>query len=128
MLDAILYSKEVFQSPGILPSQCDRIVSALHMIQEPVRDLLDITARIPSPLSHLRYPLIRELHKVDSLLSDLTLLIPRFRADSQTIHQPLEQRHDIQRKFDSLVQGYKDLSRELTMLLEKAQFAGAAPR
>jgi hypothetical protein len=129
MLNAVLYSKEVFMSPDILPSQCDRIVSALHMIQESVRDLLDVTARIPSTLSHLRYPLVRELHKVDNLLSDLALIIPLFRADSQnTSYQSIEQQRDIQRKFDSLVQGYKDMLQELTILLDKAQFLGASSR
>src|SRR5260370_41801517 len=70
MLDAILYAQDVFQSARILPSQGDRIASALHLIRTAVLDLVSLTALMPESLSPSRFPLVRNLYKVYARLYD----------------------------------------------------------
>src|SRR5438067_8315053 len=96
MLDSIVYAREVFQSARILPSQGDRIASALHLIQMEVLELLSLTARMPESLSPSRFSLVSELSKVDTLLNDLLLLIPPSRPGSPTSpYDAIGQRQEI---------------------------------
>jgi len=124
MLEIVHYTHEVFyKNAHFQPEQCDRTMMALNMLYGPVNDLLDLTARLPETLTPLRYPLLRRLHEVDKILSDLSLLLASYRANCQKpSHENLIQRREMQSKSDALVQGYEGILQEVTHLLDKAHF------
>lgn len=125
MLDSIVYARSVFQSAHILSSQGDRIANALHSIRSEVLNLLSLSGRMPESLSPSRFPLVRHLYKVDTLLDDLLVLLSPPRSGSPTSSNEamaLHQQRETQHNFSLLVPAFEGMLQELSIVLDKARF------
>ncbi|HAT44312.1 MAG TPA: hypothetical protein DEV72_03680 [Ktedonobacter sp.] len=121
---SVLSAQELFSEGGdIWPDQCDGIIHSIHTMSEPVQkfcELLDSFAHLPIAAGSLRYPLIRTLHSIDELLSDLTLLITLFRTNCRTpSKQAIVRRQEIQRKLELLVQSIEEIGHNIDTLPER---------
>ena len=94
------------QEEDIWPDQCDYVKDSVSTLSEPVQkfsELLDTASYLPAGAIPLRYSLIMTLHKVEDLIDELMILIPRFQTLCQTpTSEAIKQRRVIARKLDEL--------------------------
>ena len=124
--DVVLYAWQLFSRGNIWPDQCEHIIGSLDILSEPFQKLcefLDTPVNLPIVIGPNHYPVMKELHRVDELVNELILLIVAFIPHSRSSSkQAITWRQDIERKLEYLIQGCKDLPRQIDILLDQASF------
>ena len=125
--DSLSYVSKLFRGGrDIWPDQCERALAIIRRISKPVQkacQLLDTTSRLPEAVISLRYPLAVALCHLDDQIGELMELIALFRTTCQPPSvQVMNQREEIYRQFEPLMQSYDDVLQKLYLLLDQVYF------
>jgi ACT domain-containing protein len=116
MRKSILRVRKLF-TKTIWPDQCDEQVKALREVSVAIQrfyKFLDTSERLPLIVCSRRYPLVKALHHIDTLLSELIILITAFRSNGWKLSgQSILQREEIQQKLEKLLQSWKEMQRNV---------------
>lgn len=104
----------------VWPEQCKRAVGFLHKVEELIQEfciLLEDPERIPEDVLPDRYPLLMALQNTSEEIKELVPLINSFRTTGGTSSKRMiKLRQDIQNRFRSLLQYYKEVMDILPVL------------
>ncbi len=125
--DSLSYVSKLFRGGrDIWPDQCERALALLRRVSKPVQkvcQLLDTTSRLPEAVIPLRYPLAIALGNVDDQMSELMQLMILFRTTCQPPSvQAVNQREEIYRQLELLMQSYDEALQKLYSLLDQVYF------
>jgi hypothetical protein len=124
MRKSVLRARKLF-TKTIWPDQCDDLIASLREMSLAIRafyEFLDKSEPLPLLVCSRRYPVVKALHKVDALLSDLVLLIIIFRSNSWTLSkQAILQDQEIQQKLEKLLQSWKEMQRNAKIFFNQMQ-------
>lgn len=124
MRKLVLSARKQF-TKTIWPDQCDSVVTSLREMSLAMREfyeLLDTSESLPLIVCSRRYPLVKALHQVDTLLSDLVLLISIFRCNSWMLSkQTILQHQEIRQKLEDLLQSWKEMQRNAHIFFNEMQ-------
>ncbi len=103
MRKSILRARKLL-TKTIWPDQCDKQVKSLREVSLAIQgfyEFLDTGETLPLVVCSRRYPLVKALHHIDSLLNELILLISAFRSNGWTLSdQSILLREEIQQKLE----------------------------
>ncbi len=124
---ALLNACHLFAGESVIwPDQCQRVISFLHEIDEPVQQFCQLLENLPSlPVSVVphRYLLLMSLQRMKKHIKVLILLITQLRALRQgSPRQVDKQRQDILHKLELLARDYSKTLEGVPMLFDQARF------
>ena len=126
MRASVMHARKLFLSrETIWPDQCNSAIELLHALGQAIQKFyrfLDITPQLPLAVCPLRYPLVTGLHRIDSQINDLKLLITIFRSNCRIpSHQTFMQLDEIRQDVESLLESWKDAQRNVKLFLDQTE-------
>jgi hypothetical protein len=122
---SISYARKLFNRRTVWPDQCDRLIGSLGSVSKQVREFyefLDMNSLLPISVCALRYPVVKSLYNIDTLLDELILLIATFRGGSWlSSRQNIVLQQEIQGKLEKLLKGWQETRRHVQVFLDHTQ-------
>lgn len=125
--DSLSYVSKLFRGGrDIWPDQCERALALINIVSKSIQKayaLLDTPSRLPEAVIPLRYPLAVALGHLDDQIGELMHHITLFSAACQPpSEQAMNQREEIYRQFEPLMQNYDEALQKLYSLFDQVYF------